>query len=200
MACNFDFHQHRWGPDSTEIAAISNVLDSTIEATVQGIYGMRITTVQELQVNWFNDPIGNGDLAQSILRTARFLSNINGGAAISDCSAALNRSYFDAAVSYPEKVDINKIIRISTGAVVLLQYSWADSGCSAQQGLAAMGELLGGASTVDAVIGPGCSAACEVTSYLSGGQKIPQISWGCTASSLSNKENHRLVRPCYLAC
>ena len=76
-----------------------------------------------------------------------------------------------------------------------LEYSWGDSGCSAQQGLASMGELLGGASTVDAVIGPGCSSACEVTSYLSGGQGIPQISWGCTASSLSNKEKYRLVRP-----
>jgi ABC-type branched-subunit amino acid transport system substrate-binding protein len=75
-----------------------------------------------------------------------------------------------------------------------LEYGWADSGCSAQKGLAAMGELLGGASKVDAVIGPACSSACEVTSYLSGGQKIPQISWGCTASSLSNKEKYRLVR------
>ena len=74
-----------------------------------------------------------------------------------------------------------------------LEYSAADSGCSAQQGLKAMGELLAG--SVDAVIGPGCSSACEVTSYLSGGQKIPQISWGCTASSLSNKEKYRLVRP-----
>ena len=34
-----------------------------------------------------------------------------------------------------------------------LGYSWADSGCSAKQGLAAMGELLGGAIKVDAVIG-----------------------------------------------
>ena len=73
------------------------------------------------------------------------------------------------------------------------EYSWADSGCSAQKGLAAMGELLGGASKVDAVIGPGCSSACEATSYLSGGQKIPQISWGCTASSLSNKDEYGLV-------
>ena len=81
-----------------------------------------------------------------------------------------------------------------------LEYGWIDSGCSAQQGLAAMGELLGGVSKVDAVIGPGCSSACEVTSYLSEGQKVPQISWGCTAPSLSNKENHRLVRPCYLVC
>ena len=36
-----------------------------------------------------------------------------------------------------------------------LVYSWADSGCSAQQGLAAMGEL-GRERRIDAVIGPAC--------------------------------------------
>ena len=40
-----------------------------------------------------------------------------------------------------------------------LEYIWRDSGCSAQQGLAAMGELLRGASRVNAVIGPGPSQA-----------------------------------------
>ena len=78
-----------------------------------------------------------------------------------------------------------------------LEYSAADSGCSAQQGLKAMGKLLAG--SVDAVIGPGCSSACEVTGYLSGGQGIPQISWGCRASSLSNKEKYGLVRPLSLS-
>ena len=34
-----------------------------------------------------------------------------------------------------------------------LEYSWEDAGCSAPQGLAVMGELLGGASRVNAVIG-----------------------------------------------
>ena len=62
-----------------------------------------------------------------------------------------------------------------------LEYSWADSGCSAKQGLAAMGELQNGVSRIDAVVGPACSAACEVTSHLSGGQSIPQISWGTKA-------------------
>ena len=37
-----------------------------------------------------------------------------------------------------------------------LEYSWANSGCSAQQGLAAMGEMLAGESRINAVIGPGC--------------------------------------------
>ena len=76
-----------------------------------------------------------------------------------------------------------------------LEYGWADSGCSAQQGLKAMGELLGKASRVDAVIGPACSSACEVTSYLAGGQMIPQISWGCGLPELSEKGKHQLVRP-----
>ena len=60
----------------------------------------------------------------------------------------------------------------------VLEYTWANSGCSAKQGLAAMGELLAGESRIDGVIGPGCSSACEVTSYLSGGQGIAQVSWG----------------------
>ena len=63
-----------------------------------------------------------------------------------------------------------------------LEYSWANSGCSAQQGLTAMGELLIASfeenRRINALIGPGCSSACEVTSYLSAGQQIPQISWG----------------------
>ena len=59
----------------------------------------------------------------------------------------------------------------------MLEYSWADSGCSAKQGLKALGQLLGGKGRIDAVIGPGCSAACEVTSYLSSGQSLPQISY-----------------------
>ena len=102
----------------------------------------------------------------------------------------MGRRIAGAAAIAAEKVNADKALLPGRW----LEYTWADSGCSAQQGLVAMGELLGRASRVDAVIGPGCSSACEVTSYLSGGQKIPQISWGCTAVSLSNKEKYRLVR------
>ena len=76
----------------------------------------------------------------------------------------------------------------------VLEYSWADSGCSQKQALAAMSRLLRGEAKISAVIGPGCSAACEVTSYLSAGQSIPQISWGCTGPSLSKKTEYELVR------
>ena len=75
----------------------------------------------------------------------------------------------------------------------LLEYSWGDSGCSAQQAMKAIGELLGGKSRISAVIGPACSAACEVTSQLTAGQDIPQISYGCTSPSLSDKAKFELV-------
>ena len=62
-----------------------------------------------------------------------------------------------------------------------------------------MGELLNEEKSscsselsIAAVIGPGCSSACEVTSYLSAGQNIPQISASCTAPSLSSKDEHPL--------
>ena len=66
----------------------------------------------------------------------------------------------------------------------VLEYDWADSGCSAKQGLAAMGELLGGQKNIDAVMGPGCSSACELTSYLSTAARIPQISHSCMPPSI----------------
>ena len=58
-----------------------------------------------------------------------------------------------------------------------LEFSWEDSGCSGNQGLTAASKLLGEASRISAVIGPGCSAACTATSHLSTGQNIPQISY-----------------------
>ena len=51
-----------------------------------------------------------------------------------------------------------------------LDYLWGDSGCSPKQALVAMGELLHDKTHVSAVIGPGCSSACKVTSYLGAGQ------------------------------
>ena len=71
-----------------------------------------------------------------------------------------------------------------------LKYRWADSGCSAKQGLKAMGELLRDATAISAVIGPGCSSACEVTSYLSAGQNLAQISWGCAFSFIFKTCTH----------
>ena len=50
----------------------------------------------------------------------------------------------------------------------VLEYSWADSGCSAKKGLRALGDLLfmDDAQPIDAIIGPGCSTACEVMGSL----------------------------------
>ena len=58
-----------------------------------------------------------------------------------------------------------------------LQYIWDDSGCSAKTGLQTLGKMLA-SNKIHAVIGPGCSTACKVTSYLSSAQNITQISFG----------------------
>ena len=60
----------------------------------------------------------------------------------------------------------------------VFNFSWANSGCSPKLSLASFGELLRGDSRIDAVIGPACTSACAVTSYLSEGQRLPQISYG----------------------
>ena len=41
----------------------------------------------------------------------------------------------------------------------VLEYSWADSGCSAEKALKAMGAILKTESRIKAVVGPGCR--CE---------------------------------------
>ena len=69
----------------------------------------------------------------------------------------------------------------------MLEYSWADSGCSASQSLKSLGELLSEDSPFVALIGPGCSDACEVTGHLTTGNNLPQISYSCTSPILSNK-------------
>ena len=60
-----------------------------------------------------------------------------------------------------------------------LSYSWVDSGCSATQALAKLGDLfIAHKGAISAVIGPGCSEACKVTNHLTGWRHIPQISFG----------------------
>ncbi|GMI45760.1 hypothetical protein TrCOL_g13479 [Triparma columacea] len=42
--------------------------------------------------------------------------------------------------------------------------------------------------SIDMILGDGCSVACEAEARLAQIWKMPQISWGCTSPSLSNKE------------
>ena len=113
----------------------------------------------------------------------------------------VGRQVAGAAALAVEKVNANKALLPGW----VLKYKDADSGCSAEQGLSAMGELLrrdmyGGVCTgghppprFSAVIGPACSSACAVTSHLAAGQSLPEISWGCTSPVLSNKDEYQLV-------
>ena len=71
-----------------------------------------------------------------------------------------------------------------------------DSGCTASKGATALSNILErtGAS-VDAVIGPTCSAGCESTGYITAGLQIPQVSYSCTAASLSEKDKYPMATP-----
>ena len=54
-----------------------------------------------------------------------------------------------------------------------LDFRWRDSGCSASAALQGLGSLQsGGDHPIDAVIGPGCSVACEPTGYLTAGVRL----------------------------
>ena len=105
---------------------------------------------------------GKGEIEKTIEGTALFLQSLDPettvGSQTRPFATAVNRSYVDAAVSFVPQIDIDSIIKSNklVSGQRELRYSWADSGCSAQQGLKAMGELLRRANNVGAVIGPAC--------------------------------------------
>ena len=71
-----------------------------------------------------------------------------------------------------------------------------DSGCTASKGAAALSNILERTeASVDAVIGPTCSAGCESTGYITAGLQIPQVSYSCTAASLSEKDKYPMATP-----
>lgn len=63
---------------------------------------------------------------------------------------------------------------------------WADSRCLANFGLANFVSMVKD-KRVQAVIGDGCSVACEPMGSLGGIWGTPQISWGCSSPILSDK-------------
>jgi hypothetical protein len=73
-----------------------------------------------------------------------------------------------------------------------LAFSWREVDCDSSSAPAALGRMLG-EGRVDAVIGPDCSTACESTGYITAGLDIPQISYSCSASILSDKSKYPTV-------
>lgn len=69
-----------------------------------------------------------------------------------------------------------------------LTYVLKDSKCEAKSSLAHLVDYYTLESPkVDVYIGPGCSVACVPGAYIAAHWNIPMISWGCTASVLSDK-------------
>jgi ABC-type branched-subunit amino acid transport system substrate-binding protein len=72
-------------------------------------------------------------------------------------------------------------------------YVWKEVDCDPSRALATVSRMLE-QGPMDAVIGPDCDLACESTAYLTGGRGIPQISYRCSSTALSNKATFPMVR------
>ena len=73
---------------------------------------------------------------------------------------------------------------------VNITWEWRDTHCAAQQGVSAAVDLyqsLQAYGGIDAFIGGGCSTVCQPVGLFSGSINIPQISFGCTSPTLSDK-------------
>lgn len=68
-----------------------------------------------------------------------------------------------------------------------LTYVVRDSKCDAKRSLAILIDYYQETPRVDVYIGPGCSEACIPGAYIAEHWNIPMISWGCTASALSDR-------------
>ncbi|KAL9957701.1 hypothetical protein ACROYT_G034630 [Oculina patagonica] len=69
-----------------------------------------------------------------------------------------------------------------------LTFVLEDSKCEAKSSMAILVDYYTVESPkVDVYIGPGCSVACVPGAYIAAHWNIPMISWGCTASVLSDK-------------
>lgn len=75
-----------------------------------------------------------------------------------------------------------------------LEYTWKDSGCTSLDSLVATGQLFEESGEIEAVIGPGCSSGCESSAFSLTKRNVTQVSFGCTDSSLSDKQRYPTVR------
>jgi len=78
-------------------------------------------------------------------------------------------------------------------------YTYAEVACDRFQAGAALSKLLE-EGPVDAVIGPDCSVACESTAYITAVRGLPQISYSCSSSALSDKAQFPTVRLSFSFC
>ena len=78
-------------------------------------------------------------------------------------------------------------------------YTYAEVACDRFQAGAALSKLLE-EGPVDAVIGPDCSIACESTAYITAVRGLPQISYSCSSSALSDKTQFPTVRLSFSFC
>ncbi|CAN0390407.1 unnamed protein product, partial [Hapterophycus canaliculatus] len=67
-----------------------------------------------------------------------------------------------------------------------VEWVWHDSACNAQRAYDAAETLLD-VHGVDLLVGPTCCSAATSASVLAARRGVPLVSWGCSASHLSDK-------------
>ncbi len=72
-----------------------------------------------------------------------------------------------------------------------IEFTWVDSKCDVREGLSLAADFLYGSAqlgrSVDALIGPACSAVCEPVGILAGYTNTPMISFACVSRHLSDR-------------
>lgn len=72
-----------------------------------------------------------------------------------------------------------------------IKYTWLDSACSAGKGLYKTVDLWAASGkNLNALIGGYCDVVCEPVGLLAGYWNIPILSYGCSSSKLSNKNDY----------
>jgi len=87
--------------------------------------------------------------------------------------------------------DVNSRAAVIGGPKI--SYAWREVDCDRAKALAALSLMLE-EGPVDAVIGPDCSTACESTAILTAAREMPQISYSCSSTILSDKHLYPTVR------
>ena len=101
LACTADFHQKRWGPESSQVQDTADVLKSTPNKVFATLSAIKIPNADEMTQQWMS-----GRIAETIALTERFLYEQDKlpleprPDALSRFAAAVNRTYLDAALSY----------------------------------------------------------------------------------------------------
>lgn len=124
---------------------------------------------------WNNEPYNPDDYSSNVVVFIGGAFPFSGGWPV----GGLVQPSIDLAL---EEINKNEDVLPGVTAVGV----WGDTKCLPSHGLSKFVSMVKD-NGIQALIGCGCSVACEPIASLGGAWQIPQISWGCTSPILSDK-------------